>query len=256
MWANTCWGLFGIGFTLALAMIGLPPNYTWLQSWFLCGAALSLAASALCFSWPLWMRLVRRFAKWWRCRREAETYLSDVDAELGAAIRDMATYSAWAKWFASQFLANNNHEPVSQPTLMNIASGIVLDALMDGKILARGRLQWISRTSWWHQPSDAVEYEDISKETWRLAAIRMERHPNTLWRAVPFPRWKVDPERIKKLLSYDSIIVNSREFEQLWPRVDKFADNARKKLLKKARKAGANPEHVERLSRGHMATWP
>jgi hypothetical protein len=84
----------------------------------------------------------------------------------------------------------------------------------------------------------------------------MEPHPTTLWQAVRFPRSEVDPERIKKLLDYDSVIVNSREFEKLWPRVDKFTDNARKKLLKKARKAGAAPEHIERLSQGHMATWP
>jgi hypothetical protein len=166
------------------------------------------------------------------------------------------TYSAWAKWFASQFLANNNHEPVSQTTLMNVASGIVLDALMDGKILARGRPKWIPRTPWRRQPSDAIEYEDISKEAWRLVGIKMEPHPNSLWRAVLFPRWKVDPKRIKKLLDYDSVIVNSREFEKLWPRVDKFTDNARKKLLKKARKAGADPEYIERLRQGHMATWP
>jgi hypothetical protein len=148
--------------------------------------------------------------------RAVKPYLHDEDTELGGAIRDMARYSAWAKWFASQFLANNNHAPVSQPNLMNIASGIVLDALMDGKILARGRPQWISRALWRRQPSDPIEYEDISREAWRLAAIRMEPHPNTLWRAVLFPRSNVDPERIKKLLDYDSVIVNSREFEKLW----------------------------------------
>jgi hypothetical protein len=256
MWANTCSGLFGIGFGLALAVIGLSPEYTWLQPWFLRGAMLSFTASVLCFLWPLWKRPFIRFAQRSRSRSQPKPYLHDEDTELGAAIRDMATYSAWAKWFASQFLANNNHEPVSQTTLMNVASGIVLDALMDGKILARGRPKWIPRTPWRRQPSDAIEYEDISKEAWRLVGIKMEPHPNSLWRAVLFPRWKVDPKRIKKLLDYDSVIVNSREFEKLWPRVDKFTDNARKKLLKKARKAGADPEYIERLRQGHMATWP
>jgi|ERR1700730_14429790 len=59
MWANTCWGLFGLAVTLGLAMVGLPSEYVWLQPWFLCGAVVSLAASALCFSWPLWARLYR-----------------------------------------------------------------------------------------------------------------------------------------------------------------------------------------------------
>jgi hypothetical protein len=56
MWANTCWGLFGIAITLAIAMIGLPPEYIWLQSWFIGGAVLTFAASLLCFSRPLWRR--------------------------------------------------------------------------------------------------------------------------------------------------------------------------------------------------------
>jgi hypothetical protein len=60
MWANTCWGLFGIGYGLVLAMIGLSPEYAWLQPWFHRGAWLSFAASALCFSWPLWRRLFKR----------------------------------------------------------------------------------------------------------------------------------------------------------------------------------------------------
>jgi Fe-S cluster biosynthesis and repair protein YggX len=244
MWANTCWGLFGIGFALALAMIGLPPEYTWLQPWFLRGAALSLTASILCFSWPLWMRLARRFAKWSRSRGEAQPYLSDVDAELGSAIRDMATYSAWAKWFASQSLATNNHQHVSQSHLMHMASFIVLDALMNGKLLARGR------------PSGAIEYEDISREAWRLVGIRMEPHLATLWHSVLFPRSGVSPARIEKLLSYDSIIVDSREFQALWPRSDKPTDKARMRLLKKAKKEGADPEHIEKLSKGSMATWP
>jgi hypothetical protein len=198
MWANTCWGLFGVGFALALAMIGLPPEYAWLQPWFLRGAGLSLAASALCFFWPLWKRPVIRFARWSRSRSQPEPYLSDVDSELGSAIRDMATYSAWAKWFASQALAISNHQPVSQSHLMHIASSIVLDALMNGKIFARGR------------SSSAIEYEDIPREAWRLAAIRMEPDLRTLWRAVLFPRSNVDPERIDRLLGYDSVIVDSR----------------------------------------------
>ena len=49
--------------------------------------------------------------------------------------------------------------------------------------------------------------------------------------------------RIAKLLDYDSIIVKSHEFEKIWPRTDKVADNARKKLRKKAKKA-ADPQNI------------
>jgi hypothetical protein len=73
---------------------------------------------------------------------------------------------------------------------------------------------------------------------------------------VIIPRGGVDPARIFKLLNYDSIIVNSRAFEKLWPRSDWKLDSARKKLLKKAMKAGADPEYVRKLREGYMATWP
>jgi hypothetical protein len=56
MWANTCWSLFGIAITLALAMIGLPPEYVWLQPWFLGTSVFCLVSSILCFSWPLWIQ--------------------------------------------------------------------------------------------------------------------------------------------------------------------------------------------------------
>jgi hypothetical protein len=109
----------------------------------------------ICFFWvPLWHIFKRLHDAWitHKSRLESarpaiESYLHDEDSELGSAIRDMATYSAWAKWFASQFLANNNHQPVSQRNLMAIASGEVLSALMDGKILApRGRTKWKPRS--------------------------------------------------------------------------------------------------------------
>ena len=66
MWANTCWGLFGTAVALALAMLGLPPQYAWLQPWLLCGAVLSAAASVLCFSLPWWRHLIAERI-WSRC---------------------------------------------------------------------------------------------------------------------------------------------------------------------------------------------
>jgi len=230
---------FGGGIVLAIfaSKIRDHEGYFWAAAGVCFVAALGILVTPLALTWVSRIKLSRSCAG-------VEPYLSDVDSELSTAIRNMATYSAWAKWYAAQFLANNNHQPARQHDIMNTASYLILDALMNGQILARGR------------PSGTIEYEDISREAWRLAAIRMEPHPNTLWRAVLFPRSDVDPERIKKLLDYDSVIVNSREFEKLWPRVDKFTDNARTKLLKKARKVGADPEHVEKLSKGHMATWP
>jgi hypothetical protein len=163
-------------------------------------------------------------------------YLSHEDSQLGPAIRDMAWYSSWGKWFAAQALATNNHQPINEGTLVSIAAGLVTDALMDGMLQARGRL-----------PNE-IEYQDISKETWRLAGLISKAHPASQWTVEIIPRGGVDPERISKLLSYDSIIVNSRQFESLWPRKDMKRDAARKRLLKKAREEGADEAEIQKLS--------
>jgi hypothetical protein len=154
----------------------------------------------------------------------------------------MASYSAWAKWYASQHLANTL-QPISQEHIMLTASSIVLDNLMDGKLLARRR------------PSGAIEYENISKEAWRLVAIQMKPHPLSLWHGVIIPRGNVDPARIAKLLDYDSIIVNSREFEQLWPTINKHYDNPRQRLLKgeKSGRRSRTRQETESRSYGDMA---
>ena len=46
------------------------------------------------------------------------------------------------------------------------------------------------------------------------------------------------------------MIVSARQFENLWPRKDKIADAKRKILLKKAKKAGADPAEIAKLARG------
>jgi hypothetical protein len=165
--------------------LSAPTTVHFIRHYAVCG--LAVIAFICYFGVPLWHIFKRFHTAWIKRNSRLESarptiapYLHDEDSELGSAIRDMATYSAWAKWFASQFLANNNHRPVSQRNLMTIASGEILGALMDGKILARGRTKWKPHTLWRRQPSDAIEYEDISREAWRLAGIRMEPHPNTL----------------------------------------------------------------------------
>jgi hypothetical protein len=163
-------------------------------------------------------------------------YLSHEDSQLGPAIRDMAWYSSWGKWYAAQSLATNNHQPINEGTLVSMAAGIVCDALMDGELEARGRL-----------PGE-TEYQDISKDTWRLAGLISKPHAASLWTVQIIPRRGVDPVRISKLLSYDSILVNSRRFESLWPRKDKKIDAARKRLLKKAREEGADEVEIQKLS--------
>jgi hypothetical protein len=52
---------------------------------------------------------------------------------------------------------------------------------------------------------------------------------------------------MQRLLDYDSLIVNSRRFETLWPATDKEMDYKRKRLLKQAKRAGAAPTEIAKL---------
>jgi hypothetical protein len=53
---TTCWSLLCIALALGFAVISLRPEYEWLQPFFLGAMGFCLAASILCFSWPLWTR--------------------------------------------------------------------------------------------------------------------------------------------------------------------------------------------------------
>ena len=85
----------------------------------------------------------------------------------------------------------------------------------------------------------------------------------SLWKMILIPRGgaEITPDgevigrnqeavqRTDQLAAYDSLIISSRQFEKLWPRKDERADAARKHLLKKARKAGADQAEIAKLSR-------
>lgn len=180
----------------------------------------------------------------WRFRRSRNTATApktfrdgdDVEVELLRAIMEIALRSAWARWFQAQHLATNEHRPASEFMLLNDASGLLLQALMNGQVAARGR------------PPNAVEYVQIPKEVWRLAAIMVEPHAQFNWRARIIPRDRVDPGRIAALLGYDSILVPTEKIEELWPRVDRSHDRARAVLLKKAQKAGVAEILLKRVS--------
>jgi len=178
-------------------------------------------------------------------------YLHNEDYPLGAAIMDMAWHSAWAKWFASQYLATNNHHPASEEHVMQIATGIVHDALMDGQLEVQGR-----------KPGQ-LDYKPIPRTHWRSTALHMIPDRRSLWKMILIPTGgaEIHPDgtvvghdqraiqRTDQLAAYDSLIVSARQFEKLWPRKDKDTDAARKRLLKTARKAGADPVEIEKLSR-------
>jgi hypothetical protein len=210
----------------------------------LAGALLSIAVAVY------WDRLIPRR---WRPKPASEPvplgYLHAEDAELGSAIREMVWCSAWGKWFPSQSLAVGGK--VNEPSVMGTATHLVLDALTDGKLQARGR-----------KPGQ-MDYEPIPQTHWRSTALQMIPDSRSLWKMILIPRGGAeihpngtvvgrDPaavQRTAQLQAYDSIIVSGRQFEQLWPLKDTRADALRKRNLKKARKAGADPAEIAKLAR-------
>ena len=196
-----------------------------------------------------WDRLLPR--GWRRKTPPSLAYLHYVDSELGSAIRDMAWHSAWGKWYAAQYLALNEHKPITDWELMGTATSVVLDAVTNGNLEVRGR-----------KPGQ-LGYEPISATHWRSTAFHMIRDNATIWKLILIPRGgaEISPEgevigsnkeateRTKQLAEYDSLIVNSRQFEDLWPRRDRFTDRARRKFLKQAKEAGSDPEEIKKLSR-------
>lgn len=134
---------------------------------------------------------------------------------------------------------------------MNTAAHVVFDALMDGRLDAKGR-----------EPGQ-LDYEPIPRTHWRAVSLSMVRDGATLWKMVIVPRGvsEITPEGEvighnkeamelrNQLATYDSFIVSSRQFESLWPRKDREDDAVRKRLLKAAKKAGADPSEIKKLSR-------
>jgi hypothetical protein len=176
-------------------------------------------------------------------------YLRDENAGLGSAIRDMAWSSAWGKWYAAQQLANS-HRP-DEAGLMRAADFNVRQALVNGHLKARGR-----------RPGQ-LDYEDIPATHWHSTVPHMIPDSRSLWKMILIPTGGAEfqpdgtiighdtaaTERTALLQQYDSIIINAREFEKLWPRKDAKADSGRRHNLKLAKKAGVDPSELAKLQR-------
>jgi hypothetical protein len=64
----------------------------------------------------------------------------------------------------------------------------------------------------------------------------------------------VAEQRTAAILNYDSLIVDSCEFEKLWPKREPLADKKRRQLLRKALKRGLDKDEILKLS-GWRAKW-
>ena len=132
-------------------------------------------------------------------------YLGDTDSELTLAVYLAARNSGLGKWQRSQPGGTKGDEVATCGHVMNMLSSDVVDKAMNGALEIRGRVP------------NQVSYTLIPKETWRLAFLNVVSDPIVIWKVKAAPRANVDPDRIREVLSYDSLLVNSRQFETLYP---------------------------------------
>lgn len=162
-------------------------------------------------------------------------YLPRQYTPVDLAIFQMARVSAWGKWYAAQHLAQAKM-PIDEYHLMSTAASIVVNAALEGNLAIRGTL-----------PNNAVS-EEIPQDNWGWAYLNPTPDPVRIWKIDVVPCHGVDPNRISRLLSYDLLTVNARQFEDLWPLHDKLTDSARAVFLKQARQFGVDKAEIEKLS--------
>lgn len=80
----------------------------------------------------------------------------------------------------------------------------ITEAARAGRLTIKGR------------PPAEIEFERIPKATWHLAAINVVPDNATIWKFEVVPCHGVDPERIERVLSYDSLTVNLEEFQSIF----------------------------------------
>ena len=112
--------------------------------------------------------------------------------------------SAWGTYQRGNPPDTSTDQNVRIGTIMHMVATIVSDAAMVGSLTIKGR------------PAGEIEFEDIPKATWRLAAIVATPDMASIWKLEVIARSSVDPERIERVLSYDSIIVNFERFKSLF----------------------------------------
>jgi hypothetical protein len=178
------------------------------------------------------------------------SYLSDRDSTLGSAIQAMARRSAWGRWYAAQNLVNSGIPINEGHHLLQIASSVVRDKILDGDLEVRGR-----------RPG-RMDYETIPRTDWRSSGLHFVSDPISLWRMVIFPTGgaEIAPNgtiarasdaaaaaRNARLSEYDSLLIDAYQFESLWPKKDVIADRKRRKFLRQARKRGLDKDEIRRL---------
>jgi hypothetical protein len=115
------------------------------------------------------------------------TYLNRTDSELGDAIRMMVRRSAWGRWYAAQYLVNSG-QPITFLQSLDIAAHVVMDDIIDGKLIVRGRLP------------RALNYEEIPRTHWRSSALTFVSDPFSLAKMIIVPTGGVEISRDGKII--------------------------------------------------------
>jgi hypothetical protein len=238
-------GLWVMGYEIA-APETLPQG---IAAFLLCAAAAwVIIFLGRLFYWPYReLRISRRRLA--RALSRSLAYLSNRDSELGWAIQQMGRRSAWGRWYSAQNLATSG-VPIREESLLNTASGLVMEKIIDGELEVRGR-----------QPGK-IEYESIPRTDWRSSALHFLKDPISLWKMIIIPRGGAEitsegtviadnaaaAQRNARICNYDSLIVDSCQFENLWPEKDEPADKLRRNFLRAARRRRLDQTEIDRLS--------
>jgi hypothetical protein len=226
-----------LGYGRSLAITILPG---WLRTRL--AAELVGAAVLVCLaSWVLWWWLNRYppFQLWRLQHSDAKQtrYLSGVEVGLQHAMYAMSLRSAWARWYMAQHLAAVGTSPLPEAMLLDIAANsMVLDALVNGTLTAMGRLP------------GQIEAVSIPRHFWHYTCFEIKPDDRTIWRISLRDRNEVPEERKRYLPKYEDLLINTEEFERLFPRNDPLTDAARRKLLRQARRKGASKSDLEKLA--------
>jgi hypothetical protein len=135
--------------------------------------------------------------------------------------------------------------------LYQIAASVVMEKILDGDLVVRGRRRNPNR----------LDYEVIPPTDWHSSWLHFLRDPIALWKMHVVPRGgvEINPDGTMRasdntaahrtsLLDYDSLIVDAYQFETLWPKTDALADKKRRKFLRQAWWRGLNKDERRRLS--------
>jgi hypothetical protein len=201
MWANTCWGLFGLAVALGLAMIGLLPEYAWLRPWFAIVAILSFVASLICFLWPIIS-----------FRRRAKSVAPDM--KISDAIDYIVNDSIAILKNERQPIPLGSYPPGTAITISGVEHQDARSQL-NSKLNTGEIKSWGIRSINTHIPNQFEHsLREIPIDYWSDMQLDYQ---SCLFYKVPYAQTMAIPG---KRASYDfaDITVSKRQIEELWPK--------------------------------------